>query len=136
MSIDSLAAKRALTSAGIVGGTSALLNKGLGLDLKLALGTALASSLLFDFYVNKAELTKNVEVAKTEIGRVIEREDAATGNIHTASIVTGCVAVLAGASFLLGSYRAVRPAIAIDGGGGGVPPVRLAPPPCRVPARW
>ena len=117
MSIDSLAAKRALTSAGIVGGTSVLLSKGLGLKFEMALGTALASSLIFDFYVNKSDLESSVVVAKTEMGRHIREEDALTGNTYSAAVVAGCVALLAGATILLGSYAPTYP-YNYEGGGG------------------
>ena len=101
-SANDLAARRALISAGIVGLGTIGLTQLLDVETKLALGTSLAGALALDFVVNKEEIERAIQVAKTHIGESIKRGSAQGDSQYNMALVAGVTALLAGATMQIG----------------------------------
>ena len=111
-SVDDLAARRALISAGIVGGGSLFLTKVFDLKPDIAVPVAIAASLLTDYSINRGEILRTIQFTKKFIrDRVLNGEVTATDEL-AAYLVAGFVAILglsAGDMVVqLGTHRYLR----------------------------
>ena len=91
--MENLAAKRALTSTGVIGLSSLLLTKLFGVDMKVSLPVGMATGLTVDYYQNLTAYKKGVRIVSS---RLSEYEDELNdGNPYMDALLTGVLAVLA-----------------------------------------
>ena len=111
-SADNLAARRALITAGIVGGGSALMTELLGVKKRYSFPTALVASLLIDYTINRREIRREIRVSAEFLEKSTKDGKVKTDDPGYAQLVAGFLALLGvgtGAYFSLGHARLLPP---------------------------
>ena len=91
--MENLAAKRALTSTGVIGLSSLLLTKLFGIDLKVSLPVGMATGLTVDYYQTLDSYKKSIRIVS---GTLSEYENKLNnGSPFMDALMTGVLAVLA-----------------------------------------
>ena len=132
--MENLAARRALTSTGIIGLSALLLTKVAKIDLKVSLPIGMAAGLSVDYLTNLDEYRKAIRIFS---GRLKEHEKRGTSDPYMNSVMTAILAILAlnNASIVTGAYRELfelgdgDPPGGGGGGGGGGDDDEGGPPP-------
>ena len=102
--MENLAAKRALTSSGVIGLSALLLTKVANIDLRVSLPIGMAAGLSVDYLTNLDEYRKAIRIFSN---RLLEHEKRGTRDPYMSSVMTAILAILAlnKASIVTGAYR-------------------------------
>ena len=102
--MENLAARRALTSTGVIGLSAVLLNKVANLDFKVALPLGMATGLATDYLTNIREYREAIKIFS---GRLRAHEKRGTLDPYMASVMTAITAILAinRSSIATGQFR-------------------------------
>ena len=102
--MENLAARRALTSTGVIGLSALLLTKVANIDLKVSLPIGMAAGLATDYLTNLDEYRKAIKIFS---GRLREHEKRGTHDPYMASVMTAILAILAlnRSTIITGRYR-------------------------------
>ena len=105
--VDDQAARRALVSSGIVGLTTVLMTKTLGVQVEVSLPVGVATAIALDYLINRNMDQAAATITRNAIGDFIKREmtgQATTRSVYEEQLLTGVTALLAGATIEIGRY--------------------------------